>query len=296
MEWNEPMPSFTVGELSRYFEQIRLPEELRHSTRRDIDARDARAKIEFIYTVFYYHASNIPWQGLASGNHCPHRALERIYNSGYGRPQVFPYRNEDEVNWGGHALDNLEHNIVMAAALLALGYDVYPTAVSTTIPTDHCHFVNIVTIEGSRFMLDLGSGCNNPPSPMDLNYNQANSSAGDPRIYTQDLVGWVAFTGGFTRVLEIGAVPEEPLESHISSIVDFDENMIAWFGMGGGWRGLWAYQRYRPQEAGVDSPQADDGDADDGNDGDDADDDDNEDDEDNEDAVSEWDWGYDDDD
>ena len=167
-------PTYTPSQLQQIFDLIKLPPKYRsHPVIKDASAANTAAGLSFVRTLQKYFLANIPWENLDlhySTHHTislsPVHLFQKIVTDGRGR--------------GGYCMEN---TCFFYTILLSLGYAIYPTggrvneacqpiSAGRNWPGPRYdgwnHMVSILTIEGARYLVDVGFGSNSPTGPVPL--------------------------------------------------------------------------------------------------------------------------------
>lgn len=150
--------TFSHEQITRYFDRIQLPPVHRHY---GISSLDATAALEYLTTLQKYHLAWIPFENLSlhySTHHhiClhPDDLFRKIIADGHGR--------------GGYCMEN---NALFGTLLCSLGFTLYPTGgrvFEGIFWNSLGHMVNLVTIERTKYLVDVGFGADGPILPMPL--------------------------------------------------------------------------------------------------------------------------------
>ncbi|KAI9743880.1 MAG: N-terminal acetyltransferase [Claussenomyces sp. TS43310] len=173
---------YTRAQLDAFFDRISLPSEHRpwrdRADENEILAapnhnRDAATALAFLATLQKYTVAAIPFESLAlhySSRHTisidPAVVFHKIVQRRCGR--------------GGYCMEN---SCLFGTVLASLGYDVYPTGARVNEAVQPVansrdwkgpkfdgwnHMVNIVTIAGQKYFVDVGFGSSGPHHPIPL--------------------------------------------------------------------------------------------------------------------------------
>ncbi|KAI1073639.1 cysteine proteinase [Whalleya microplaca] len=149
--------AYTRDQVDQFLDYIQLPQELHH----------APPSLSFLKALHVHMLSAVPYENLSlhySPSHTintdPQHLFQRIVVSRRGR--------------GGYCM---EVALLYNQMLIALGFDVYTAGVRTRsrlegVPQGDfpgwIHIVNIVTLNGSKFHIDIGFGGDGATMPMPL--------------------------------------------------------------------------------------------------------------------------------
>ncbi|KAI1455132.1 arylamine N-acetyltransferase 3 [Annulohypoxylon moriforme] len=157
-------PRFTDEQLDQFFNRIALPQGKRHN---NILGFNGVTQLTYL-NIFQKHTLvRIPFENLTQ-HYCWHRTINV-------RPQhLFNKIVPPPSNRGGYCM---EVNSLFHTVLLSLGYQVYMAGArvyskETSRYGGFSHCVNIVTIDGLKFMVDVGFGANGPTFPILLKHDQ----------------------------------------------------------------------------------------------------------------------------
>ncbi|TKA25360.1 hypothetical protein B0A50_06264 [Salinomyces thailandicus] len=156
--------TYTHDQLTQYFHRIQLPTASHIFNARPLPAS---AQLTFLTLLQHHHLVKIPWENLTQ-----HYSWHRVVNV---KP-LHLFRkivlNSQGTNRGGYCM---EANLFFHHVLLSLGFDVYMSG-SRIYSGDEgvgfggwTHVVNLVTIDGVRYLLDGGFGPQGPVRPLALN-------------------------------------------------------------------------------------------------------------------------------
>ncbi|KAI9844614.1 MAG: N-terminal acetyltransferase [Sclerophora amabilis] len=163
-------PTYTPDQMYRYFDHIALPDA---EKRLDGHVSQSQHGYSFLATLQKYHMAAVPFENL-SLHYSPHHSVSLD-------PQDL-YRKIVERHMGGRCMEN---NAFFAAVLRSLGYVLYSAGArvskSASLETRDesegaedsqysgwSHMVNIVSIDGRRYMVDVGFGSNASIQPLPL--------------------------------------------------------------------------------------------------------------------------------
>lgn len=155
----EDRPRFDRAQLERYFDRIALPQAQRLFSVSDVSDEQ---KLRYLGTLQRHHLVKVPFENL-SLHYSWHRTVDVsplvLFNKIVGQPGK-----------GGYCM---EVNSLLHVMLFSLGYDVFMAGARVYLPGRQrfggfSHCVNIITIAGVSYMVDVGFGANGPISPLPL--------------------------------------------------------------------------------------------------------------------------------
>ncbi|KAI9717185.1 MAG: hypothetical protein M1812_004933 [Candelaria pacifica] len=169
-------PTYSQEQLSRYFKHIHLPQKYH-----PIDPKTAKTKdgLAFLVALQKYQLSKVPFENLS------------LHYSKYHSISLDPqdlYVKVVERGYGGYCMEN---NCFFGTVLRSLGYDVYSAGARVSNATNGLpgggyegwsHMVNIVTVEGERYMVDVGFGSNGPIHPLPLLHDEITYGIGPQEV------------------------------------------------------------------------------------------------------------------
>lgn len=165
-------PTYTQEQIYKIYDRINLPKQYRHSPGEELSkiARGDRG-LELLSALQRYHLANVPFENLELHysptkiiNTDPELLFEKIVTQNTGR--------------GGYCMEN---NLFFGTLLRSLGFSVMSTGgrVNTAAqpsgevgPTEKytgfSHMVNVITIKGKRYVVDVGFGTGQSTHPLEL--------------------------------------------------------------------------------------------------------------------------------
>ncbi|KAM3416323.1 hypothetical protein BST61_g7928 [Cercospora zeina] len=154
---------FSNKELEVYFDRICLPE---HKRIYDVTGLSNDDKLEFLHLLQKHQLVKIPWENLTQ-----HYSWHKVVNC---KPQHLFRKIVRQPGRGGYCM---EVNLFFHHILLSLKFDVYMCGSRVFKPqtqtyTGFTHVVNIVTIAGTKYLLDGGFGAQGPSRPMPLHHRE----------------------------------------------------------------------------------------------------------------------------
>jgi arylamine N-acetyltransferase len=150
-------PTFTKAQLEQYFDRIVLPQEQRLFSVLHVSDQQ---KLQYLGTLQKHHLVKVPFENLAL-HYSWHRAVDV-------NPEVLFKKIVLQQGRGGYCM---EVNSLLHVILFSLGFDVYMTGARIYNPGKQqyggfSHCVNIITIVGAQYMVDVGYGANGPSRPV----------------------------------------------------------------------------------------------------------------------------------
>ena len=152
----DEMSIYTDEQIQLYFERIGLPAD-------NIQERRASDPLGFLTTLKYHHIAAIPFDSLAL-HYSPHRLLSLSYDDLFTK--LVTRRH------GGYCM---EVNAFLAAVLRTLGYTLYTAGARVNVQGawgGWAHEMTIVTIDDTRYLVDVGFGFSSPAHPVPLKDNR----------------------------------------------------------------------------------------------------------------------------
>ncbi|MCJ1387745.1 N-terminal acetyltransferase [Xylographa bjoerkii] len=154
-------PLYTPAQLAAYFTHIRLPPSL----------HTQRPSLAHLRRLQRHQLATVPWENLSkhySLYSTPVTAVlgaqdlfAKIVGSGHGR---------DDGARGGRGGGCLENNAFFGTVLRSLGYECYPGGgrvnMGGGVYTGWEHMVNFVTLDGQKYMCDVGFGARGQSAPL----------------------------------------------------------------------------------------------------------------------------------
>ncbi|KAI2466947.1 arylamine N-acetyltransferase 3 [Annulohypoxylon bovei var. microspora] len=157
-------PRYTHDELQQFFDRIALPESSRHYS---VAEFGSAVQISYLGQLQKHTLVRIPFENLTQ-----HYSWHRAINV---RPQhLFNKIVRQPSRRGGYCM---EVNSLLHTVLLSLGFQVYMAGArvygkETGRYGGFSHCVNIVTIDGRKWMVDVGFGASGPAFPVPLEHDQ----------------------------------------------------------------------------------------------------------------------------
>ncbi|KAF2628747.1 arylamine N-acetyltransferase 1 [Macroventuria anomochaeta] len=154
----QPRPTYSREQISKYFERLKLPEK---DQKYDIAGLNPEDALKYLTLLQKYQLAAIPFENLTlhySAHHSinvhPQALFTKIVGDNNGR--------------GGYCMEN---NALFGTLLFSLGFNIYSAGARVNdggVLTGWSHMVNIVTIGESKYHVDVGFGGNGPIVPMPL--------------------------------------------------------------------------------------------------------------------------------
>ncbi|KAJ4324506.1 hypothetical protein N0V94_001246 [Neodidymelliopsis sp. IMI 364377] len=154
----QPRPSYSKEQVSKYFERLKLPEEHRKYDIAGLSPEDA---LEYLTLLQQRNLAEIPFENLTlhySAHHSINVHPEALFSKIIG----------DNNGRGGYCMEN---NALFGTLLFSLGFNIYSAGARVNnggVLTGWSHMVNIVTIGEIKYHVDVGFGANGPMIPMPL--------------------------------------------------------------------------------------------------------------------------------
>lgn len=189
-------PTFSDRELTQYFEYIELPEDVRQRLR----SQDFSGQLKAIDSLIRSQLSHVPFENLDL-HYASVRGVSLEIN------HLFEKIVGRKNGRGGYCMQN---NSLFATVLRSLGYDVMTAGARVAMNIDNgvagesepretsfgafSHQVSILTIDGKRYVADVGFGSQGPTSllPLRHGYTAQQTGTGEKGGATMKL------TRGFT--------------------------------------------------------------------------------------------------
>ncbi|KAF5677362.1 arylamine n-acetyltransferase 3 [Fusarium heterosporum] len=150
--------NYDHSQLEAYFDRIALPVSDRQYS---IDNLSSDAQLDFFFTLTKQQLLAVPFENLTlhySWNRVVDVYADHLYDKIVGEKR------------GGYCMEN---NSFFNTVLLSLGYQVYLVAARVFNPDTErfggiTHCLNVVTIDGRSYAVDVGFGGRTPTIPMEL--------------------------------------------------------------------------------------------------------------------------------
>ncbi|KAK0617587.1 hypothetical protein B0T14DRAFT_273133 [Immersiella caudata] len=146
------MNGFAPEQIQLYFRHIGLPAD-------DYQSRIKTDPLGFLTTLMHRHLAGVPFDSLAI-HYSPHRTLSL-------HPQALFHKLVIRGR-GGYCM---EVNTFFATVLRTLGYTLYSAGGRVSVggvQSGWNHMLNLVTIDGTKYVVDVGFGSHNSPHPIPL--------------------------------------------------------------------------------------------------------------------------------
>ncbi|KAI0123533.1 hypothetical protein BJ170DRAFT_86950 [Xylariales sp. AK1849] len=152
-------PTCDEAQLKAYFNRVSLPEDARKHT---IHMLLEEEKLGYLRLLMKHQLVKVPFENLTL-----HYSWHRVIDV---KPQHLFKKIVDHPGRGGYCM---EANTLFHTVLLSLGFDVFMAGARVYEPGKQryggfSHCVNIITIAGTKYMVDVGFGANGPTSPVRL--------------------------------------------------------------------------------------------------------------------------------
>ncbi|RYP81127.1 hypothetical protein DL769_002136 [Monosporascus sp. CRB-8-3] len=166
-------PRYTKAQLGEYFDRISLPA---HQRLLSICSLPAAEQLSHLELLLKHQLVKVPFENLTQ-----HYSWHRVVDVS---PRHLFKKIVHQPGRGGYCM---EANSLFHTVLLSLGYDVYMAGARVYDSSSgryggFTHCVNIVTVAGTRYMLDVGFGANGPTAPVPLPADDAGEGPELPHI------------------------------------------------------------------------------------------------------------------
>ncbi|KAL4729720.1 hypothetical protein ACLX1H_004143 [Fusarium chlamydosporum] len=149
---------YSESQLETYYNRINYPDSERKST---ITNLSSEAQLDFLFTLSRHQLLSVPFENLTL-HYSWHKVIDVNADHLYNK-----IVNEKR---GGYCMEN---NSFFHTVLVTLGFEVYMVAARVFSPDvkryggiTHC--LNVVTIRGKSYAVDVGFGARTPTIPMEL--------------------------------------------------------------------------------------------------------------------------------
>lgn len=154
----QPRPSYTKEQISKYFQRLRLPEK---DQKYDVSGWSAEDTLNYLALLLKLHLATVPFENLTL-HYSAHHSISV-------HPQaLFTKIIGDNKCRGGYCMEN---NALFGTLLSSLGFCIYSAGARVNnggVFTGWSHMVNIVIIGQTKYHIDVGFGGNGPIVPMPL--------------------------------------------------------------------------------------------------------------------------------
>jgi arylamine N-acetyltransferase len=164
-------PMYTTEQVHQIYGRIRLPQKYRHDPSETKELTRGDGGLELLSTLQRHHLANVPFENLEL-----HYSPTKVINTD---PELlFQKIVTQNTGRGGYCMEN---NLFFGTLLRTLGFSVMSTGgrVNTAVApsgdigseeryTGWSHMVNIVAIQGKRYMVDVGFGTGQATHPLPL--------------------------------------------------------------------------------------------------------------------------------
>ncbi|RYO99320.1 hypothetical protein DL763_001599 [Monosporascus cannonballus] len=166
-------PRYTEAQLGEYFDRVSLPT---HRRLLSVSSLPAAEQLAHLGLLLKHQLVKVPFENLTQ-----HYSWHRVVD--VSPPHLFK-KIVHQPGRGGYCM---EANSLFHTVLLSLGYDVYMAGARVYESSSgryggFTHCVNIVTVGGARYMLDVGFGGNGPTTPVPLRVDDAGAGQELPHI------------------------------------------------------------------------------------------------------------------
>lgn len=158
----QPRPSYSKEQISKYFERLNLPEK---DQKYDVAGLSPEDELKYLTLLQKHNLAEIPFENLTlhySAHHSinvhPQALFTKIIGDNNGR--------------GGYCMEN---NALFGTLLSSLGFNIYSAGARVNnggVLTGWSHMVNIVKIGAKKYHVDVGFGGNGPVVPMPLDRSE----------------------------------------------------------------------------------------------------------------------------
>jgi len=161
---------YTAEQVHQIYDRIKLPAKYRHNPSSETkELSRSNGGLELLSALQRHHLANVPFENLEL-----HYSPTKVINTD---PELlFQKIVTQNTGRGGYCMEN---NLFFATLLRTLGFSVMSTGgrVNTAVQpsgdigpeeryTGWSHMVNIVTIQGQRYMVDVGFGTGQATHPL----------------------------------------------------------------------------------------------------------------------------------
>lgn len=169
-------PRYTAAELDLYFIRTGLPP---HQRLTSVSSLPPTSQLTHLTHLLKHHLVRVPFENLTQ-HYSWHGVVDVSPRHLFRKIVLGPQHGHGSAR-GGYCM---EANSLFHTVLLSLGYDVYMAGARVYDPVNQryggfSHCVNIVTIQGVKYMVDVGYGANGPTRPMPLRAATAATKGGE---------------------------------------------------------------------------------------------------------------------
>ena len=161
---------YTAEQVHQIYDRIKLPAKYRHNPSSETkELSRSNGGLELLSALQRHHLANVPFENLEL-----HYSPTKVINT--DAELLFQKIVTQNTGRGGYCMEN---NLFFATLLRTLGFSVMSTGgrVNTAVQpsgdigpeeryTGWSHMVNIVTIQGQRYMVDVGFGTGQATHPL----------------------------------------------------------------------------------------------------------------------------------
>ena len=158
----QPRPTYTREQISKYFERLKLPAKHQNCGVADLSPENA---LTYLTLLQKHQLAEIPFENLTlhySAHHSINVHPEALFTKIIG----------DNNGRGGYCMEN---NALFGTLLSSLGFNIYSAGARVNnggVLTGWSHMVNIVTIGVTKYHVDVAFGGNGPIVPMPLDRSE----------------------------------------------------------------------------------------------------------------------------
>ncbi|KAK5167333.1 uncharacterized protein LTR77_007032 [Saxophila tyrrhenica] len=155
--------TFNSEQLDQYFDRIAFPTTQRD---KDVSALDAESQLSYLAKLQKHQITRVPFENLTQ-----HYSWHRVINL---HPLHLHRKIMTQPGRGGYCM---EANSTFHNFLRSIGFHCYLVAGRVHVPTEErwtgwSHLVNIVVIGGTKYLVDVGFGPNEPTIPIPLSHGE----------------------------------------------------------------------------------------------------------------------------
>lgn len=148
------------AQLEQYFDHVKLPQDCRNF---DVPALNDDEQLTYLTMLQKHQLARVPFENLTL-----HYSWHRVINV---NPRYLFKKVVGQPGRGGYCMEN---NSLFHTVLLSIGFKVYMTGARVYDPLagrfgGFSHCLNIITIGGTRYAVDVGFGSYGPVVPLKLN-------------------------------------------------------------------------------------------------------------------------------
>lgn len=154
-------PTYSRDQITKYFERLKIPEQERLY---NVASETPDAALRYLTLLQKHHLVEIPFENLTL-HYSTHHQIS--LHSG----ALFKKIIEDNNGRGGYCMEN---NYLFGTLLYSLGFDLYSggaRVLDGVTWSGFGHMINFVTIDDTKYHVDVGFGTEGPVVPMPLNHS-----------------------------------------------------------------------------------------------------------------------------